>query len=182
MTCVDLSNEFVAEARNLADESGVNLKCLTMDMRDIDFKETFDGAFCFGNSFGYMDRDSNLDFLTRIARSLKPGANFMMETGVIAESLLPSLPARRWHRVNDIIVISENRYDASESELHTEYTFIRGGVMESGTATYRVYTVAELKALLASCGLVVTAMYGSRDRTPFHLGDRLFLTVRKMGK
>ena len=126
-----------------------------------------------------MDRPANKLFLERISRHLKPGGKFVLETGVTAESLLPALQLRRWHRLGDITVLSENRYETTESELHTEYTFIRGALSESGTATYSVYTVAELKSLFTSCGFEVTALYGSKDRQPYGLGDRLFLTGKK---
>jgi len=91
------------------------------------------------------------------------------------------LQARRWHRFGDIIALSENRYDTLESELHTDYTFIRGGTIECCTAMYSVYTVAELKGLFRTCGLLVTRLYGSRDRNPYNLGNpHLFLTAKKV--
>jgi len=179
MTSVDLSSEFIAEAQQSANQNGVSLDCFRADMRAIHFEEHFDGAFCFGNSFGYMDREANRKFLQEISRCLKPGAKFVVETGVAAESLLPGLQVRRWHRLGDIIVLGENRYDPLESKLHTDYTFIRGKIIESGTATYSVYTVAELKGLFRSCGLLVTGLYGSRERHPYHLGDRLFFVAKK---
>jgi SAM-dependent methyltransferase len=179
MTSVDTSGEFTAEAQRSANANRVRLDCIQMDMRAVDFDEKFDGAFCFGNSFGYMDRTANAEFLRAVSRCLKPDAKFVVETGVAAESLLPGFQARRWHRVGDIIALSESRYDALESELHTDYTFIRGEAVQSGTAMYRVYTVAELKSLFATCGFAVTAIYGGRDRHTYHLGDpRLFLTAR----
>ena len=182
MSCIDLSDEFIAEARQSANANGVHLvECIRMDIRDINFQERFDGAFCFGNSFGYLDREANAKFLKNISRSLKPGAKFVVETGLAAESLLPGLQARRWHRFGDIIALSENRYDTLESELHTDYTFIRGGTIECCTATYSVYTVAELKGLFRTCGLLVTRLYGSRDRNPYNLGNpHLFLTAKKV--
>src|SRR5205823_7127782 len=135
MSCIDLSDEFIAEARQSANANGVHLdECIRMDIRDINFQERFDGAFCFGNSFGYLDREANAKFLKNISRSLKPGAKFVVETGLAAESLLPGLQARRWYRFGDIIALSENRYDTLASELHTDYTFIRGGSIECGTA------------------------------------------------
>jgi SAM-dependent methyltransferase len=180
VTGVDLSDEFIAEARRTANTKGISVHCIRMDMRAIHFEETFDGAFCLGNSFGYMEREANAMFLKEVSRCLKPGARFIIGTGLAAESLLPGLQSRRWHRFGDIIALSENRYDALESELHTDYTFIRGGTTESGAATYCVYTVAELKRLFTNCGLSVTGLYGSRDRQPYKLADPyLFLTATK---
>ena len=50
--------------------------------------EQFDGAFCFGNSFGYADYKTTTDFLRTVNRCLKNGAGFVVDTGetVILES------------------------------------------------------------------------------------------------
>jgi len=70
MSCIDLSDEFIAEARQSANANGVHLdECIRMDIRDINFQERFDGAFCFGNSFGYLDREANAKFLKNMSRS-----------------------------------------------------------------------------------------------------------------
>ena len=177
MTAVDLCHEFLVEARQTAINNAALLDCVRMDMRAFHFKNEFDGAFCFGNSFGYMDRTGNESFIQNIHRCLRPGARFIVETGIAAESLLPGLQARRWHRVGDIVVLAENCYDPAKGELRTEYTFIRGETVESGAATYCVYTVGELKELFRRCGFALTEVYGTRERDPYRLGDRLFLVA-----
>ena len=48
------------------------------DMRDLDAvlpePAAFDGAWCMGNSFGYLDADGTGRFLAGVARVLRPGA------------------------------------------------------------------------------------------------------------
>ena len=61
------------------------------DIRDLPWESTFDAAFCFGNSFGYLDRDGTRAFVRALARALKPGARFAMDTGMVAETILPCL-------------------------------------------------------------------------------------------
>jgi hypothetical protein len=67
-------------------------------------------------------------FLAAVARGLKPGARFVVETGMAAESILPSLTRTRWFRLGDILMLSENRYHPAESRLDIDYTF---GVVRS---------------------------------------------------
>ncbi len=72
MTGVDGSAAFLSAART----AGANLPPITWlqrNMRDIDFHEAFDGAYCFGNSFGYLDDAGNAAFLKAVFESLKPG-------------------------------------------------------------------------------------------------------------
>lgn len=64
-------------------------------MRRFSFDAEFDGAFCFGNSFGYLNPQEASDFVSAMTRALKPGSRFVLETGMAAESLLPALQKTR---------------------------------------------------------------------------------------
>jgi SAM-dependent methyltransferase len=70
MTALDLSEEFVAEGRG---STGLPVRWVLGDMRELAWESEFDGAFCFGNSFAYLDADDACKFFWGIARSLKPG-------------------------------------------------------------------------------------------------------------
>src|SRR5260370_42576898 len=96
-------------------------------MRDLPWPGEFDGAYCFGNSFGYLRDGENADFLRAAARCLKPGARLLIETGIAAESLLPAFHERPWYQVGDILFLIHNRYDPPGGRLETECTFIRDG-------------------------------------------------------
>jgi len=59
---------------------------------------------------------------------------------------------------------------------------VRGSVRESAKAHTWIYTVAELRELFASVGLVVEQLCSSGSEDPFRLGDpRLLLVARKEG-
>src|SRR4029077_11754644 len=94
----------------------------------------FEGAFCFGNSFGYLDHSGVASFLSALAAALKPGSKLVIESGVCAESILPTRVEKRWHRLGDLMILSENRYDPWESCLNIDYTFIRGDSVETRPA------------------------------------------------
>jgi len=180
VTGVDQSTSFLEQARRRADEERLTVEWHHADMRALPWRDRFDGAICFGNSFGYCDRDGTRAFVRALAASLKPGAAFVLETGATAESLLPSLQTRRWMEAGDILFFSSATYDASASRLDVDYSFIRGTVRESRTAHTWIYTVAELRELFASAGLIVEQLCSSATGDPFRLGDpRLLLVARK---
>ena len=87
MTGVDLSSDALAEAKQAAVDANLEVELAFGDMRSLATKGDFDGAYCFGNSFGYLDRGGAREFLAGIKRSLKPGCRFALETGMAAESL-----------------------------------------------------------------------------------------------
>jgi SAM-dependent methyltransferase len=180
VTGFDLSATFLDEAERRAAAENLSIAWQRGDMRAIPFRNRFDGALCFGNSFGYCDRGGTRAFVRSLSESLKPGAAFVLETGAIAESLLPALQTRRWMEVGDILFFSSATYDATLSRLDIEYNFLREGVRETRMAHTWIYTVGEIKELFASAGLMVEQLYSSTAGDPFRIGDpKLLLVARK---
>ena len=128
MTGVDLSADFLNSARTRAAEAQVQVDLRQGDMRDPGLDpDTFDGAFCFGNSFPYLDSSGVTAFLAALCGAIRPGGRLVIDTGCTAESILPTLLPQRWHRFDDIIVMSKATYIAAASRLDIDYTFINGG-------------------------------------------------------
>ena len=121
-------------------------------MRDLPWPSRFDGAFCFGNSFGYMDDEGNAAFLRAVAYALKPGGRFLLECPVIAESWLPGYKDQLWAKVGDIYLLVANQYDHVRGRLETEYTFVAGGRVEVRHGSQRVYTYRQLADLMEAAG------------------------------
>lgn len=179
LTGVDLSGESLEEARRLG--TGLPAEFLHGDMRELPGPALFDGAFCFGNSFGYLEHDGNRAVLAAVARALKPGARFVLETGIAAESLLPALKERFWAQLGDVLFLAERRYHALESCLEIDYTFIRDGVRETRPAVSRIYTVAEIRRMCCEAGLETVSIHGSIDGGPYQLGSpRLLLVAQRI--
>lgn len=180
VTGFDLSTSCLAEGQRSADAEQVAIEWHHGDMREIPWRDRFDGALCFGNSFGYCDRTGTRAFVQSLADALKPGAAFVLETGAMAESLLPALQTRRWMEAGDILFFSSATYDASVSRLDIEYSFLRSGMRETRMAHTWIYTIGEVRELFASAGLVVEQLCASTAGEPFRLGDpKLLLVARK---
>ena len=180
VTGVDLSSEQIQEARRASAAAGLQVEWRQGDMKDLSGREEFDGAFCMGNSFGYLEPKHNREFIGAVSRALKPGGRFVMDTGMTAESLLPRLKEREWAPVEDILFLEENRYHLEESCVETIYTFIRQGETTRRSGVQWIYTLRELRGLLAGEGLRVEAMYQGVERAPFALGaPYLILSAEK---
>jgi SAM-dependent methyltransferase len=181
-TGVDIAEEFVQEAQTRA-SSGLQAKFLLDDMRHLPWQSEFEGAFCFGNSFGYTDHKGTVDFLNAVSRTLKRGSRFALETGLAAESILPQLDERGWAEIDNILFLSARRYEAAESRLYIQYTFVRDGKRETREASQQVYTVGEIRRLLEQAGLGTRALYSSLHQEPYQLGSpRLILVAEKTGE
>ena len=98
------------------------------------------------------------------------------------ETLLPRLQEREWTRIGHFLFLEENRYDHVKGRLNTDYTFVRGGQVETRSGSHRVYTYRELVQLLESAGIDEIQSFGSLAREPFGLGSaQLFLAGQVKG-
>jgi SAM-dependent methyltransferase len=177
VTGIDLSDEMLAAAR-----AELDANWRKGDMRALHLESSaFGGAFCFGNSFGYLNHTGVAAFLSALAAALKPGAKLVIETGVCAESILPTLVQKRWHRLGDLMILSENRYDPWESRLDIDYTFVRDGPLktelETRPAASYIFTTAELRRMLEAAEFEVLAFQGGLTGEPYQLGSPRLLII-----
>lgn len=169
VTGIDLSQDFLDCLERKA-QSIPGLTWRRGDMRSLELNETFDGACCMGNSFAYLDYDKAMAFLHSVSEALTHGAKFVVDTGVTAETMLPALPSRRWHRFDEILVLSELRYVAEASRMDIDYTFLRDGRLETRPTSSFVFTAAELRRMFERAGFKVVAMNGGFGGEPFAVG------------
>jgi SAM-dependent methyltransferase len=209
VTGVDISQEFIAEARatvdggfpnphaNAADtdkkpagsadtdgtHSTAPVEFILGDMRSVDGDSIYDGAYCFGNSFGFMQYADMNRFLSGVARALKPNARFIIETGMAAESILTHFEEQSCHEIGDINMTIKERYLAEESCIDSEYIFERDGKSESRKAKHWIYTVAEIRRMLTRAGFEVRDIYGSLKFEPYQLGsEELFVVAERVSE
>ena len=153
LTGVDWSHEFLAHARS--SDAARDVTWERRDMRDLPWPARFDGAFCLGNSFGYLDDEGNEAFLHAVAAALKPGARFVLETPMVLENMLGWIQERPWWRVGDMRLLVVNRYDPVRGRLDIEYTHISNGRVDTRYGSHRAYTYRQLVELLERAGFTV---------------------------
>src|SRR5258707_627367 len=147
VTGIDISNEFIAEAKGVVlDPRARNTggtpvpQFLLGNMSRVEGQAIYDGACCFGNSFGFLEYSDMESFLAGVGRALRPGARFVVETGMAAESIITKFEAETAHQIDDILLTIKERYLAEESCIDTEYVFERDGKTESRMARHWIYT------------------------------------------
>ena len=189
VTGVDIAEEFIEEAQSnaagatdAAHTGGTpGPQFLLGNMRKIEGEAIYDGAYCFGNSFGFLEYGHMESFLTGMARALKPGARFAIETGMAAESIIPKFEAEATHQIQDICLTIKEQYLAAESCIDTEYIFEQNGEVESRKAKHWIYTAAEIRRMLERARFEVLDVYGSLKFEPYLLGsDELIVIARKV--
>ncbi|HZE87921.1 MAG TPA: methyltransferase domain-containing protein [Verrucomicrobiae bacterium] len=179
VTGVDLSADAIARATEIAAASGSPPRFVVSDMRSLAWRAEFDGACCLGNSLGYIEPKETGGFLRAIASTLKPGARFVVDTGMAAESILPRLRPNEWAQVDDITFLERNTYHPGDGCIETEYTFLRGGERTVRTGLQWVFTLREIRAMFDEAGLDVEETLGSIAGEPFAIGSPLLVLVAR---
>lgn len=181
MTAVDISEEYITALNAAAKTENLNIRAIQADFITTPAltgdAESFDAAFCLGNSFCFFPYPDMLTFLQRIADLLRPGGRLLVHSSMVAEVVLPDFQERNWMPVgHDMTVLVENQYEPLQGCIHQQLTYLKNntdGSVESAqrTAAYYVYTLAELTRLMAQVGLAVESVYGTIHLDPFMVGD-----------
>ena len=113
-------------------------------------------------------------------KSLSPSRRARLDTGFVAECLLPHFTERRWLKLGDIYYMSQATYDCVGSRIQTEYTFIRDGNVEVKPTSSRVHTCRELLELFGRVGFTeVKAAGGFQGEEPKLGSPRMVFTATK---
>lgn len=184
LTGVDQSDEILDHARRnaaarLADRaSGITWHRGDMrDLRGVPDHGELTGAFNCGNSFGYFGDGGDRSALAAVYGALAPGGRFVLESLLVAETVLPQMESRDWRVFGDAFVLMEPEYDPLRSELRTAYTFVTGDGVETRHAVYRIYTCRELCGLFDAVGFVDLQLFGSLEGDPYELGSPVLWLV-----
>ena len=207
VTGVDISEEFIEEARasamspredqppataggsdSVARASRAGItggtpvpQFILGDMSRVDGEAIYDGAYCFGNSFGFLEYANMESFLNGVSRALKPDARFVIETGMAAELAIPKFTAEASYQIDDILCTIKEQYLAEESCIDTEYIFERDGKSESQYAKHWIYTAGETRRMLERAGFEILNLYGSLKCEGFVLGsDELLVVTQRL--
>jgi len=160
MTGVDLTAPYIRRARGDAKKQGVNARFIQSDMRDIDFDAEFHAAFNWFGSFGYFSDAGNLEFCKRVFRALRPGGKFLVEA--INRSWIVShfRPAGE-QTIGRVKIIQRPRLRRRSSRVETTWTFSQGKTTETHTSNMRMYTAADIRALLRIAGFREIDLFGA---------------------
>jgi cyclopropane fatty-acyl-phospholipid synthase-like methyltransferase len=180
MTGIDISAEYVQKLRAEVADQHLAVTVIHGDLLTAEINSGFDGAYCMGNSFGYVDEAGMQLFVQKVAGALKPGAHFVLNSGLVAESILPNFPLTKHYVLGDLQMDIRNTYVVGDSCMATELTYSQADRVEKQYFKHYVYTLSSIKRLLARYGLETVAVYNSTEQLPYQLGDaQLYLVAQK---
>ena len=148
------------------------MEAIRADILDYSIDGQFDLAICLGNSFAYFPADKMSEFVMKVQESLKPGSKFIINTGSLAESLLPNLEHKDWYEMSGLFFMFENTYLAGDSVLRSDMIFVKGEKTERKTTFHFVYTLAQVKGMLTSAGFREIEVFNGLEKAEYKFGDQ----------
>ena len=163
--------------------AGVTLRqgdLTALDARDTpDSEARYGGAYCWGNSFGYVSDEESRAFLRAVARALQPGARFVLDAAAVAENVLAAFQPRTELERDGFRFLAERRYDLAASTMQIHYRIERAGDVDEFDARQAVYTAAELLRMARDAGFAVESLHGGIAGEPAAHGRPLIAVFRR---
>ena len=133
-----------------------------------------------GNSFGYFCFDKIKLFVEKVSACLETGSRFIINSGMIAESILPNFSKNESFTVENIKMDITNTYYAAESYMTSDILYTKEGRTEEHSFKHYVFTLWEVKRLLHTYGLETIATYNSTSKATYNMGDhQIYIVAEK---
>lgn len=166
-TGIDLSADLLSEAKRRVLNSAV---CLVRgDMRALPFSQSaFDLVTSLFTSFGYFDSDEeHAAVAAEWRRVVRPDGRVILDY-LNPETAVAALVPEEEKIISGRRVLISRRYDASANRLIKEISIIQpGGEEEHYRESVRLFSQAQLSALLKEAGFPAVSSYGDFDGGKF---------------
>jgi 2-polyprenyl-3-methyl-5-hydroxy-6-metoxy-1,4-benzoquinol methylase len=177
VTGIDISSYCLELARQAAHAAAVDVELRQGDMLELTNLPACDAAITLGNAFGYLDHAGMSQFVRSVAAALRPGGRWLIDTGAVAESILPTLRPELEYTMGPLNVKIRNNYLADQSCLETDFDFTKNGHTETRRTWHFIFTAAEIRRMLTAAGLSVIALYGGANGEPYTMGSHFLYIV-----
>lgn len=171
ITCFDISDEFITGLGQKVKDENLSIQIIHGNILTSELTGSFDGAFCLGNSFGYFDYEGMKVFIQKVAACLRPASRFIINSGMVAESILPRIPPEKTYDLGDLTMQVNNEYVVSDSYMISHLKYTKSNHSEEHSFKHYVYSIGEIRRLLALYGIHILALYSAVDKTIYKLGE-----------
>jgi len=178
---VDLNKAFIAQARERAKREKVEVDFVQGDMREFTRPGAFDAAVNLVTSFGYFENQADdLKVARNLCESLKSGTRLVVEM-LGKEILARRFVSRRWEVAPDgTFLLMEHRLRSGWEWMDDRCILIKDATRQELNFSYRVYSAAELGAVLRQAGFQAIEFFGTLGGTPYdHNAERLVAVATK---
>jgi SAM-dependent methyltransferase len=179
---LDLSLDMLKAALARAQKASLAIKFVHGDMRDLNFQQVFDGAFCVDTSFGYFSEPENLMVLRGLSDALKSGGRLLLDVAN-RDYCLKSVPTRNWWEGDGCLVQEDVEFDYVASRVAIKrFSVFADGTQQESNISVRLYALHELTRMLQVAGFEIREVSGHRHTPGAFFGAesaRLMVVAQK---
>ena len=165
VTGLDTTEVFLERAREDAAARGVEVEYLHGDMRELPWRERFDGLVNWFTSFGYFSDEENKAVLRGFHDTLRHGGRLVLETQNVSRIMLAPQPIHVVGERDGDLMIDRWELDAENARFLTERLVMRGGRARKAHFSVRWFTPPELRSWLEEAGFENVRMPGLTPET-----------------
>jgi SAM-dependent methyltransferase len=180
VTAVDRTAEYLEMLAEATEAEGLAIEVVHEDMRRFRREGAFDAVVNLFTSFGYFeDQDDDRAVAANMRASLRPGGRLLMEL-MSKEILARIFDPRRWQWLDeDTIKLEETEVTRNWTWVRTRWILLRGSERTERVVEHRIYSAAELMALLEQAGFGEFEVFGGLEGAPYdHEAKRLVVLAR----
>ena len=178
----DISPQLLTIARREAEQQGLDVSFVEADLRQLDFEAEFDIVLSLNDgAIGYLETDEeNFHTFEVISRSLRSGGRHLMQLPNVLYAR-EHLPQKSWIAGSAMIELVEHRWNKRERYMEGAMIPVRFGEvldeLKPIEFRQRLYTVDELKEIMASVGMEVDRVFhgSGKVREPTHKQFEIFV-------
>jgi len=180
VTGVDRTGVYLRRANKQAETEGLKIEFVQADMREFCRPNAFDAAINLFTSFGYFENPAeDRRVIVNVHKSLKKGGKLVMDL-MGKEIVARIFRERDWHEENGVMWLEQRSISQDWSWIDNRWILLRGDKRNEFRVSHRLYSAAELSALLRDCGFHEVHTYGNLDGAPYdHTAARLVVVAHK---
>ena len=181
---LDFSPNLLRIAKNSMAGKGVTTPLVRAEMRHLPFQpKAFAAAVSMFTSLGYLASETeDVESFKEVARVLNEEGLFLVDVANRTH-LVQSFKKKDWGEFPRFYMLERRTLDEKASRLHSKWVLIEktSGKTRIFDHNLRLYTLAQLRAMLRKVGLAVIAVYGDYEGRAFgeHSHRLIILTRRR---
>ena len=170
---VDITTEYINEARRISSLEKLNTEFICADLRDVSFKKEFDVVLNMADgAIGYLENDEeNLKIFDLIAASLKKNGKHFMNI-CNAEHAKMHFPKRYWDIGEKELSLPEFHWDKENRRmLYGGWSIKFGEIAEkpridelAADSSIRLYSIDEIENIFQTRQMVVKNTFGKFNK------------------
>lgn len=188
---VDLSPEYIARAKEMAAERGVNKNCdfKVGDMRRISevlngYQGKFNAVINLFTSMGYYEEETDRQVMAQLQELTAPQGVLVIDISN-RDWLIRHFQTRDvYHIGEDLVQIVERKLNLENSHMENIWRFYRQQDedlkhLDTIEVDHRVYSLHELRRLVEEGGWTYQNCYGGFNSEPFTMDSRRMVLIAK---